>query len=328
MPAYDLPLAELEAYDPQLPTPTDLAAFWAGTLADSRAAASDPTYQPVDTGLAGVQTYDVTFTGFLGDPVRAWLHLPTGGGDALPVVVQYAGYGGGRGLAHEAGTWVLSGRAHLVVDTRGQGSGYSVGATEDPHGAGPAIPGYMTRGILDPSTYYYRRVFTDAVLAVDALRGLPRIDTSRVTITGGSQGGGITLAVAALRSDLVAAMPDVPFLCDFRRALSLIDTDPYAEITRYLKAHRDHVGQVFSTLAYFDCAVLSRTSSAPALFSVALMDQICPPSTVFAAYNAYAGPKDIRVYPFNDHEGGQSFQLAEQLRWLPTQDRLHGVEGA
>jgi cephalosporin-C deacetylase len=318
MPAYDLDLAELEAYDPVLPVPADLAEFWSATLAESRAAASDPTWVRVETGLVGVQTYDVTYSGFGGEPVRAWLHLPIGGGGPLPVVVQYSGYGQGRGLAHEAGTWVLSGRAHLVVDTRGQGSAWGVGDTADLHGAGPAAPGFLTRGILDPSTYYYRRVFTDAVLAVDALGGLPRVDASRVTVAGGSQGGGITLAVAALRDDLMAAMPDVPFLCDFRRATALVDTNPYLELTTYLKAHRDHVEQAFATLAYFDGAVLARTARAPALFSVALMDQICPPSTVYAAYNAYAGPKEIRVYAYNDHEGGQTFQLGEQLRWLAT----------
>jgi cephalosporin-C deacetylase len=62
--------------------------------------------------------------------------------------------------------------------------------------------------------------------------------------------------------------------------------------------------------------VLARRATAPALFSVGLMDPICPPSTVYAAYNAYAGPKEIRVYPFNEHEGGQGHQQADQLRWF------------
>ena len=321
MPAFDLPLEELEAFDPAIPEPVDLDAFWASTLAESRSAARAPTWSRVETGLVGAQTYDVTFSGFGGDPVSAWLHLPAGGRGPLPVVVQYIGYGGGRGLAHEAGTWVLSGRAHLIVDTRGQGSGWTVGSTPDPHGAGPASPGFLTRGILDPQTYYYRRVYTDAVLAIDALADLPRVDASRVAVTGASQGGGIALAVAALRDDLSAAMPDVPFLCHFRRAISMVFTDPYAELTRYLKAHRDEVGQAFATLSYFDGALLARRAQAPALFSVALMDEICPPSTVYAAYNAYAGPKDIRVYPYNDHEGGQQFQIAEQLNWLASRLR-------
>jgi cephalosporin-C deacetylase len=323
MPAFDLPLDALQTYAPLRPAPADLASFWASTLAESRAAASSPRFEQVDTGLTGATTYDVTFSGYGGEPVRAWLHLPAGASEPLPTVVQFVGYGGGRGLAHEAGTWVLSGRAHLVVDTRGQGSGWSVGDTPDPHGSGPSAPGFLTSGVLDPSTYYYRRVYTDGVLAIDALNGLPGVDAARVAVVGASQGGGIALAVAALSEVVVAVLADVPFLCDFARASTLVETLPYLELATYLKTHRDQVDQVFATLAYFDNVVLGRRASAQALFSVALMDQICPPSTVYAAYNAYAGPKDIRVYPYNDHEGGGTFQLGEQLAWLRTIPELN-----
>ena len=318
MPAFDLPLDALQTYAPLRPAPADLATFWATTLAESRAATNPARFEQVDTGLTGATTYDVTFSGFGGDPVKAWLHLPVAAREPLPTVVQYIGYGGGRGLAHEVGPWVLSGRAHLVVDTRGQGSGWSVGDTPDPHGSGPSTPGFLTSGVLDPLTYYYRRVYTDAVLAIDALQGLPGVDATRVAVIGASQGGGIALAAASLNEDVVAVMADVPFLCDFPRASTIADTLPYTELATYLKTHRNHVDQVFGTLAYFDNVVLGRRATAPALFSVALMDQICPPSTVYAAYNNYGGPKDIRVYPYNDHEGGGAFQLGEQLAWLRT----------
>jgi cephalosporin-C deacetylase len=75
-------------------------------------------------------------------------------------------------------------------------------------------------------------------------------------------------------------MPDVPFLCHFERAVDISDTDPYAEITRYLSVHRGAVRQTFATLSYFDGVNFARRAAAPALFSVALMDQTCPPSTV------------------------------------------------
>jgi cephalosporin-C deacetylase len=176
----------------------------------------------------------------------------------------------------------------------------------------------MTRGILDRDTYYYRRLFTDAVRAVDAARALPQVDATRVAVTGASQGGGMSLAVAALVPDLVAVMTDVPYLCDIRRASEIGDKDPYGEIVRYLKAHRDHVARVFETLRYFDAAVLATLATAPALFSVALMDEICPPSTVYAAYNAYAGPKEIREYAYNEHEGGGPFHQLAQLSWLAS----------
>jgi cephalosporin-C deacetylase len=174
----------------------------------------------------------------------------------------------------------------------------------------------MTRGILDPANYYYRRLYVDAVRAVEAVRSHPAVDPGRVALAGGSQGGALTIAVAALVPDIAAVLPDVPFLSDFPRAITLADRDPYAEIVRYLKAHRDHVERALETLAYFDVAILGRRANAPALFSVGLMDEITPPSTVFAAFNWYGGPKEIREYPFNEHEAGQGFHDRAKLRWL------------
>jgi cephalosporin-C deacetylase len=231
-------------------------------------------------------------------------------------VVQYVGYGGGRGLVHEKTFWASAGYAHFVMDTRGQGSAGSVGETADPHDGAPEYPGVLTRGILDPETYYYRRVYTDAVRAVDAVRQHPRVDPSRVAVAGASQGGAITLAVAALADGLVAAMPDVPFLCDIRRACALSDELPYLELVRYLRIHRDQVERVFATLGYIDAAVLAPLADAPALFSVAMLDTVCPPSTVYSAYNAYGGSKQIREYAYNDHEGGGPFHEIVQAEWL------------
>src|SRR5690606_23476103 len=116
--------------------------------------------------------------------------------------------------------------------------------------------------------YYYRRVFTDAVLAIDAIRSLERVDSARVAICGGSQGGGIAIAAAGLATGLAAAMPEVPFLCHFERAVGMTGCDPYQEIVRYLAVHREAVTDVFKTLSYFDGVNFARRATAPALFSV------------------------------------------------------------
>jgi cephalosporin-C deacetylase len=312
-----MPLDRLRGYAPELAVPLDLEAFWSTTLAEAAAHDLDARFEPIDNGLAVISSFDVTFAGFGGSPVRGWFHVPVGRPGPLPVVVEYLGYGGGRGLPHERVMWAAAGYAHFVMDTRGQGSTWAVGDTPDPEAAGaPFHPGFMTQGILDPLTYYYRRVFTDAVRAVEAARIHPAVDPSRLVVTGGSQGGGISLAVAALAPGIMAAMPDVPFLADFPRAITFVDTNPYGEIVRYLKAHRDHVDRALTTLSYFDVANLGRRATAPALFSVGLMDEVCPPSTVYAAFNAYGGPKEIRNYPFNDHEGGGVFHEIAKLRWL------------
>jgi cephalosporin-C deacetylase len=208
------------------------------------------------------------------------------------------------------------------MDTRGQGSRWgSGGETPDPVGSGPAAPGYLTRGILDPADHYYRRVFTDAVRAVDAVRSVEGVDPARVAVAGASQGGGITLAAAGLIPGLMAVLPDVPFGCHFRRSVDLSDREPYTEITTYLSVHRAHAPAAFRTLSYLDGVNFARRASAPALFSVGLMDPICPPSTVYAAYNHYGSrvggaAKSIEVYEFNEHEGGGGHQFARQLPWL------------
>lgn len=319
MPQQDLPLDELHRYRADVTPPADLDAFWDDTLAEAARYDLRPELVRVASGLVVVETYDVTFRGFGGHPIRGWLHLPAARphtGAPLAAVVQYQGYNGGRGLPHEHVFWACAGYAHLVVDTRGQGSGWTVGDTGDPVGATPSQPGFLTRGIEDPGDHFYRRVYTDAVRALDVLRTHPLVDAERIAVTGQSQGGGLALAVAGLASGVAGVLPDVPFLCDFRRAARIAATDPYAEIARYLKAHRGREEQVFRTLSYVDAAVLARRATAPALFSVALMDQTCPPSTVFGAYHAYAGTKDIVVYEFNDHEGGEAFHRSAQMAWL------------
>jgi len=317
MPRFDLPLAELRTYRPDVREPADFDEFWSTTVAEARAVGGAAISTPYDAGLSRVEVYDVTFPGFGGEPVRAWFMVPAGTEGRLPTVVEFNGYGGGRGLPHEKLAWVSAGYAYLFMDTRGQGSGWGTGGeTPDAHGTGPSSPGFMTRGIDSPETYYYRRVFTDAVRAVDAVRGFDRVDPARVAICGGSQGGGITLAVAGLVPDLLAAMPDVPFLSQFERSVGMTDRDPYHEVVRYLSVHRGAEERVFETLSYFDGVNFAKRAASPALYSVGLIDPICPPSTVFASFNHYAGDAEIVEYAFNEHEGGGGLHWRRQADWL------------
>jgi cephalosporin-C deacetylase len=312
-------LTELNDYRPERVEPDDFDAFWAATLAEARSFPMDLKTVPVDTGLATVDVEDVTFPGFSGQPIKAWLIRPRGVEGPLPTVVSYVGYGGGRGLPHEHLIWASAGYAHFVMDTRGQGGGWSVGDTSDEGpSAGPAHPGSMTRGILDPAAYYYRRLYTDAVRAVDAVRSRSDVDSARVFVTGGSQGGGLALAVAGLVPDLAGVVADVPFLQHIRRATEITDAFPYKEIADFCKVHRDKVEQIFRTLTYFDGLNFVVRANAPALYSVALMDEICPPATVFASFNHYGAAKQISVYTYNGHEGGDAHHVPVALAFVAS----------
>lgn len=317
MPFPDIVHPALDLYESAVTLPDDFGTFWQTTLSEARGLGGDPVLEPAATTLKLVEVFDVTFPGFGGHPVKGWLVLPRDREGRLPLVVQYVGYGGGRGFPHEQLHWAASGFAYFRMDTRGQGSGWSTGATADPVGSTGQIPGVMTKGVLNRQDYYYRRLFTDGVRAIDALVGQDFVDADRVAVCGGSQGGGIALAVAGIDERVKAVMPDVPFLCDFPRAVRVAARDPYGEIVRYLAQHRDKKERVFETLRYFDGVNFASQSRAAALFSVALMDDICPPSTVYGAYKAFAGTdKNIVEYEFNNHEGGGPFQDRQQMAWL------------
>lgn len=305
MALFDLSLDELWDHRSASTEPADFDDFWDRTLTAARERAVPATFTDVATGLGAVRTTDVTFSGFDGQPVRAWLNRPATAGDGpLPVVVEFIGYGGGRGLPHDWLLWSAAGYAHLVMDTRGQGGGWQRGDTPDPAGSGPQTPGFLTRGVLDKETYYYRRLVTDAVRAVETAAELPF--AGPVVVTGMSQGGGLALAASGLCGDRVAAaVAGVPFLCDIRRAVTITDNEPYAEFARFCRLDPSRAAAALATVDYVDAVHFSRRATAPTLVSAALMDLTCPPSTVFAAFHELRGPKEIEVYEWEGHEGGR-----------------------
>lgn len=320
VPLFDLPLETLREYRPDRVEPSDFDDFWSRTVGD----AGPPGSVVLDSAeiaspLHTMSVHDVTFAGFGGDPIKAWYLQPR----SMPAwerpacVLHLPGYNSGRGYPHQWLACVAAGLPVFVMDVRGQGGAGSdrPGDTGDTGpGSGAEAPGFLTRGIASPDTFYLRRLYTDAYRAADAAMALAGV--SSVAIVAGSQGAGVGLAVAGLRRDIGLALLDVPSFALFRRATEISGAGSRAEIARYLSTHRESIDDVFATLSYFDTVNFATRASAPARFSVGLMDQVCPPSTVFASYNYYAGPKDIDVWPYNGHEGGGALQVGRHLSTL------------
>jgi cephalosporin-C deacetylase len=303
MPWFDLPLAALREYRTEAEEPGGLDGWWAERLDESRAVARPPWVTRYRTDVYGsLHAYDVEFSGARGDRIRGWYLRPAGAGDArLPIVVRFIGYGGGRGLPADHTLFPSVGYAAFVMDTRGQGGRWTVGATGD-LAPGPEYSAVMTRGIARPEDYYFTRLYVDAVRAVETAAELDGVDSSRVAVSGASQGGGLALASAALLGGRVTAChADVPFLCDIQRAVTLSPSMPYAEVAEFLAQHVGLESAALETLRYVDCALLAPRITAACLVSVGLMDDVCPPSTVFAAYNAITAAKEIAVFPFAKH---------------------------
>jgi cephalosporin-C deacetylase len=305
MPWFDLPLEQLRDYRTETAEPPDLDLWWQQQLDGARAAAREPVLTRHEADLyAPLEVYDTEFSGAGGDRIRAWYIRAAGAHGQTPVVVKFIGYGGGRGVPTEHALLPALGYSLFVMDTRGQGGRWTIGATGDRREGEPGGPEnaqVMTRGIARPEDYYYTRLFTDAAMAAETasvLAGAPR-----VAVSGHSQGGGLALATAALVPRVVAVChADAPFLCDIQRGITLAPEAPYTEVPEFLANHLELIPAALNTLRYVDCALLARRITARCLLSVGLMDTICPPSTVFAAYNEIISGKELSVHPFSDHD--------------------------
>ncbi|OKL48384.1 cephalosporin deacetylase [Boudabousia liubingyangii] len=315
----DLSLEDLKTYRPKVQQPEDFRDFWEATIAESRAASPALlSVTEVETCYPHLDFYDLRFAGFAGDEVCAWLAGPSGflTGPPQPTIIQYQGYGGGRGRPGEYLHWPTCGFIHLIMDTRGQGGDYRTGDTPDPHPSSAHASGQLTNGLESRETYYYRRLITDAVRVIDAALELDCVDPGRLFTTGASQGGGLSLIAGTLHPQVQAITADVAFLGDYLRAITVADVNPYRELRRYLAIYPEHQAEIERTLSYFDLVNFARMGQKPALWSVALMDSCVPPSSTYGAFNEYAGEKEMVVYPYNDHEGGGHLQRLRQVEWL------------
>jgi cephalosporin-C deacetylase len=192
----------------------------------------------------------------------------------------------------------MQGMCVLTMDCRGQ-NGESQDASGPP--GGHAL-GWMTKGIRDPRTYYYRYMYADALRALELLARRDEVDEDRLAVTGFSQGGGVSLAVAALSGKPKLVIADSPFLCDSRRGIQVAVVGPYPEIPVFLKANPQAHDDAMRTLSYFDCLNLAPRIRCRTVVSNCLWDPACPPSTIFGMYHHLAGEKRMEVYPFHTHE--------------------------
>lgn len=310
MPIIDWPLQRLKEYKPEPPKPADLDRFWEATLTEARRAALNPAVEPLDYPVDGLDARRVHFDGWRGARICAWF-IGKRGAKARPTIVFYHGYSGNKGQISDYLGWALQGYTVMAVDVRGQ-SGDSNDPGEYPSGH---VKGWMTQGITAPETYYYRGAYVDCVRALDFARSQPEVDPRRIAVTGGSQGGGLSLAVAALDGKVALAMPDIPYLCHFRRAIEVTDAEPYNELATYINRYPDREDSVYNTLAYVDNLNLVDRITCPVLMSVGLRDNVTPPSTIFAAYNNLpVDDKELRIYPYGGHEGYPTHQI-HKLAW-------------
>jgi cephalosporin-C deacetylase len=307
MPLFDLPLAELRTYAGRNPRPADFDDYWRRALAELDTVTPAVELRPAAVPARFAECYDLFFTGIGGARLHAkYLRPGYPQGDARgphPAVLLFHGYGGNSGDWFDKLPYVAQGYAVAALDVRGQG-----GISEDPGGVrGTTHEGHIIRGLEDhPDRLLYRQIFLDCAQLARIVMAFPDVDETRVGATGASQGGGLTLACAALEPRIKLAAPIYPFLCDYRRVWEMdLAVNAYAELREYFRLfdpRHEREEDIFTRLGYIDVQHLAPRIRARVLLTTGLMDMVCPPSTQFAAYNKITAPKELLLYPDYGHE--------------------------
>lgn len=303
MPLFDMPLEEMRRYQGVNPAPFDHEEFWDKGIKETEALDPKAELKPALFKAPGAECFDLYFTGVGNARIYAKYLRPKNRSGRCPAALCFHGYSGDSGDWHEKLDYVSAGFCVAIMDCRGQG-----GKSEDPGGVkGTTLSGHIIRGLEGPpEKMIYRNIYLDCLQLSRVVMGFPEVDPERLAALGGSQGGGLTLACAALSPKIKKAAPEYPFLCDFQRVYSLeYPETPYHEVREYF-IHQDPTHErekaIFTQLGYIDVQHLARRIRAEVLMGTALLDKVCPPSSQFAAYNRLRSKKDMVIYPDLGHE--------------------------
>jgi cephalosporin-C deacetylase len=304
MPLVDMPLERLYEYEGRNPKPADFDEFWARGLAEMRATDPAPEYLRHDLKSHVADCFDLYFTGVGGARVHAKYLRPKNAQAPHPAVLMFHGYSGNSGDWCDKLNYVSQGFSVAAMDCRGQG-----GLSEDIGGVrGNTHRGHIIRGLDDaPDKLLFRQIYLDTAQLARVVMEMPEVDATRVGATGGSQGGGLTVACASLEPRIKRAAPVFPFLCDYQRVWEMdLAAGAYEELKtffRHFDPLHEREQEIFTRLGYIDNQHLADRIQAEVLWPLGLMDTICPPSTQFAAYNRIKSKKSLVIYPDFGHEG-------------------------
>jgi len=303
MPLVDMPLEQLLTYGGRNPRPQDFDTYWNDGLEEMRR--TDAAVELVESTFQAphVACFDLYFTSVGGARIHVKYARPKHATSPHPAILMFHGYSGHAGDWFDKVGYAALGFSVFAMDCRGQG-----GSSEDAGSVrGTTLNGHIIRGLDDaPEHLLFRQIFLDTAKLAQVAMHMPEVDATRVFASGGSQGGGLTLACAALEPRIAKAAPAYPFLSDYRRVWEMdLATQAYQELRNYFRNHdprHEREEEIFTTLGYIDVQHLAARIQAKVLMAVGLSDTICPPSTQFAAYNRITSEKAYVLYPDFGHE--------------------------
>ena len=303
MPIVDMPLEKLKVYNGINPRPSDFDEFWDSSLAELDAIDPMVDLKKVDFPSVIADCYELTFTSTKGARIYAKLAKPKKIEGKIPAVIQFHGLSGSSISWRSLISFVSQGYCVASMDSRGQG-GYSADVGGVP---GSTFSTPFVRGLDGaPGDLYCRDLFLDTAMIARIIMGFDYVDETRVGVFGGSQGGGLSIACAALVPEIKLCAADYPYMSDYKRVWDMdLDKGAYEGLHYYFRhfdPRHEREDEIFTKLGYIDVQFLAPRIKAKVLMATGLLDTTCPPSTQFAMYNKLTCEKQSVIYPDYGHE--------------------------
>ncbi|MBI2950181.1 MAG: acetylxylan esterase [Verrucomicrobia bacterium] len=277
---------------PSLPVPADFDAFWAAQKRKLAGAPVNPRLTPVSSPQSGLDCFDLQADS-IGAPVSGYFAKPAGAAPkSLPIILTVHGAGVRSSSLSGAAGWAKQGFLALDINAHGIPNGKSNEFYTSL--ASGELRGYPARGRESRETVYFLGMYLRLVRALDFLTAQPEWDGRTVVVHGSSQGGAQSIVAAGLDSRVTFFAAGVPAMCD-HTGVAVGRVNGWPKLVPNGPDGKPDAN-VLEAARYYDAMNFATRTQAAGILTVGFIDTTCPPTSVYAAYNALTGPKEI----FND----------------------------
>ncbi|HOW39089.1 MAG TPA: acetylxylan esterase [Bacteroidales bacterium] len=284
---------EPEKIQPTVKDPADFDSFWKDAIAEARKVAMDSkiTLMP-ERCTSDVNVYHINFQNdAVGSRIYGIMAIPKKAGK-YPAILRVPG----AGIRPYAGDTRLASQGFITLEIGIHGIPVNLDQQVYDNLMAGALSSYWTVKMNDKNTHYYKRVFTGCVKAVDFIFSLPEFDGENVAVTGGSQGGALTIITAGLDKRIKYAAGLYPAMCDAPGYLN----NRAGGWPHYFRTVQPKPNEL-ETLAYYDVVNFARRVSVPIYLTWGYNDITCPPTSMYSAYNVITAPKELQLWLETGH---------------------------
>lgn len=283
--------------EPAVTDPDDFTSFWEQAKAELAKVPMDArmTLMP-DRCTENVNVYHVNLQNYhTGTRLYGILCIPKKEGK-YPAILQVPG----AGIRPYNGDIANAEKGFITFQIGIHGIPVNMDVSVYNNLASGALANYWNINLDDKDRYYYKRVYLGCVRANDFITSLPQYDGTNLAVTGGSQGGALSIITAALDTRVKYLAAFYPALCD---------------LTGYLKGRAggwphlfdknnlafNNTKEKINTAAYYDVVNFARLIKIPGMYSMGYNDETCPPTSMYAAYNVITASKELFLVQETGH---------------------------